>query len=313
MYTALAILVGVLTATQARINGQLSHEIHNGIGAGLISNTVGSVVLIVIVLIARKEREGVIRTIVALKSRKLKFWEIFGGLGGAVFLSVQGATVPQIGVAIFTISLVGGQSISSLIVDRIGLTPSGRKSITLPRILVAAFTSLAVSVAVYPELMHSTFKSLPVILAITAGAVVSFQQAINARVNTISERPLATAFFNFIVGTSFLVIALGINLFRGGSVGNLPSNPLLYFGGIAGLIYVAISAYTLKHIGLLNFIAFSVSGQLVGALLFDWLTPAANASVSGYLVTGTTMTVCAIAGSRLLQTFARKKAELQIR
>jgi len=313
MFTALAILVGVLTATQARINGQLSHEIHNGIGAGLISNTVGSIVLIVIVLLVSKEREGVIRTIVALRAKRLNSWEILGGLGGAIFLSVQGATVPQIGVAIFTISLIGGQSISSLIVDRIGLTPSGRKSITFPRILVAAFTSLAVSVAVYPELMHSTFKSLPVILAITAGIVVSFQQAINARVNAVSERPLATAFFNFIIGTSFLVIALAINLLRGGSMGTLPSHPLLYFGGITGLIYVAISAYTLKHIGLLNFIAFSVTGQLVGALLFDWLSPAANANVSGYLVTGTTMTVFAVAGSQIFQIFSRKKADLRIR
>jgi transporter family-2 protein len=313
MYTVLAIVVGVLTATQARINGQLSHEIHNGIGAGLISNIIGSLVLIAIILFVRKEREGVIRTIAALKSKELRFWEILGGLGGAVFLSIQGVTVPQIGVAIFAISMVGGQSISSLIVDRIGLTPSGRKSITFLRILVAAFTSLAVSIAVYPDLLHSTFRALPVILAITAGVVVSFQQAINSRVNVVSERPLATAFFNFIIGTLFLIIALAINLFCGGSMGHLPSNPLLYLGGVVGLTYVAITAFTLKHIGLLNFIAFSVTGQLIGALLFDWLAPAANTSVSGYLITGTTMTVGAVAGSRFLQLFANKKADPLIR
>jgi len=309
MYTALAIFVGVLTATQSRINGQLSHQIHNGIAAGLVSNTVGSLVLIAFIVLLRRERAGVIRTIHALRTRKLQWWEILGGCGGTIFLSTQGVVVPQVGVAIFTISLVGGQSISSLIVDKIGLTPSGRKPITLPRILVATFTLLAVSIAVYPDLIHSTFRALPIILAIIAGVVVSFQQALNARVNVTSERPIATAFFNFIIGTIFLALALGIDIFRGGSVGNLPSNSWLYLGGICGLSFVAVSAYTLKHIGLLNFIAFSVTGQLIGALLLDWLAPTANTSVSGYLITGVAMTIAAVAGSRVWQLASTKTTD----
>jgi len=104
-------------------------------------------------------------------------------------------------------------------------------------------------------------------------------------------------------------LALGIDIFRGGSVGNLPSNSWLYLGGICGLSFVAVSAYTLKHIGLLNFIAFSVTGQLIGALLLDWLAPTANTSVSGYLITGVAMTIAAVAGSRVWQLASTKTTD----
>ncbi len=300
MYITLAVLVGALTAAQSRFNGELSYQIHNGIGAGLISNTVGSVVLITIALLIKKEREGISRTIVAVRSGNLSWWEMLGGLGGTIFLSTQGVTVPEIGVALFTISLVGGQTASSLLVDKIGLTPSGKKPVTFARILIAVVTLLSVSIAVFPDLSNSKFKIFPILLAIFAGIVVAFQQAINARVNIVSQRPLATTFFNFIIGTFFLLIAMAINLSRGGTIGRLPTSPWLYLGGIFGLTFIAVSAYTLKHIGLLNFITFSVSGQLIGALLFDWLAPAAHTAVSGYLLTGTAMTMCAVIASRFM-------------
>jgi len=308
MYIALAVFVGALTAAQSRFNGELSFQIHNGIGAGLISNTVGSVVLISIALLFKKEREGISRTIAAVKSGRLAWWEMLGGLGGTIFLSTQGVTVPEIGVALFTISLVGGQTASSLLVDKIGLTPSGKKPVTFARILIAVVTLLSVSIAVYPDLSNSTFKILPILLAIIAGIVVAFQQAVNARVNVVSQRPLATTFFNFIIGTFFLLIALAINFNRGGTIGPLPTSPWLYLGGLFGLTFIAVSAYTLKHIGLLNFITFSVSGQLVGALLFDWLAPAAHATVSGYLLTGTAMTMCAVIASRFMNVRRGVKA-----
>ena len=306
MYILLAILVGALTAAQSRFNGELSHYIHNGIGAGLISNIVGTSLVVIIALALKKERLGIARTIAAIRSHRLAWWEMMGGLGGTIFLSTQGVAVPEIGVAIFTISLVGGQTAASLLVDKIGLTPSGKKPVTFTRILIATITLVAVSIAVYPQLVSSTFRVLPIFLAIIAGIVVSFQQALNARVNVVSERPLSTTFFNFLIGTFFLIVALAINILRGGNIGHLPTSPWLYLGGPCGVTFIAVSAYTLKHIGLLNFITFSVSGQLIGALLFDWLAPSAHTTVSGYLITGTAMTLLAVASSRFFDLRRRR-------
>jgi transporter family-2 protein len=234
----------------------------------------------------------------------LKWWEIIGGMGGGFFVAVQATTVPIIGVAIFSICIIGGQTASSLLVDKWGISPRGKQLITPPRIFAAVMTLVAVTVAVYPDLGKSSFKFAPVFFALFVGAIVSFQQAVNSRVNEHAKRPLATAWLNFLMGSFVLSIALVINLIGGGKVGAFPHQWWVYMGGPIGLIFISVSAFTIKHTGVLNFLMFSVSGQLIGAILLDWLAPTAGREVTGYLLTGTLMTIVSIVASQLV---AKKK------
>jgi uncharacterized membrane protein YdcZ (DUF606 family) len=59
--------------------------------------------------------------------------------------------------------------------------------------------------------------------------------------------------------------------------------------------------------GILNFILFGVTGQLVAALLIDWIWPASHAHITGYLIAGTAMTVGAVVSSRLLTLAQERK------
>lgn len=308
MYGFLAAIVGALTAVQSRVNGQLSKEIHNGIAAALISFGVGYVCLIVITIFSLKDRQGLVAMWSAIKHGRLKWWEIIGGMGGGFFVAVQATTVPLIGVAIFSICTIGGQTAASLLVDKWGISPRGKQRITAPRIFAAVMTLSAVTVAVFPDLGKSTFKIAPVFFGVLVGAIVSFQQAVNSRVNEHAKRPLATAWLNFLMGTFVLVVALTVDLLRGGSIGSLPSNPLLYFGGPIGLIFISVSAFAIKHTGVLTFIMFSVSGQLTGAILLDWLAPTSGHSVTGFLITGTAMTLLSITASQLITKRSTVKA-----
>lgn len=300
LFALLATVVGALTAVQSRLNGQLSTDIHNGIAAALISFGTGWIFVIAACLFNRPDRQGLINIWLGLRSRKLKPWEIIGGMGGGFFVAIQSSVVPIIGVAIFTICTVGGQTLSSMIVDLIGLSPSGKHRVTWLRSITALVTLLSVTVAVYPQLRSATFKFAPIILAITVGIVIAFQQALNGRTNVVSTRPLATTFVNFLMGAIVLSIALGINIARGGTIGHLPQGLLVYLGGPIGVVYIAVSAFSVKHLGILNFILYSVAGQLIGALLLDWLAPAGHTKISTYLVTGTAMTLIAVVSSRLL-------------
>lgn len=308
LFPVLAIVVGALTSIQSRLNGQLSTDIHNGIAAALISFGAGWIFVIAICLFNRPDRQGLVNIWHALKSGKLKIWEVIGGMGGGFFVAIQSSVVPIIGVAIFTICTVGGQTVSSMIVDLIGLSPSGKHRITWIRSITALIILLSVTVAVYPQLRNSTLKFAPIILAITVGIVISFQQALNGRTNVVSTRPLSTTFVNFLTGSFVLTIALGINLARGGSIGHLPHGLLVYLGGPIGVVFIAVSAFSVKHLGILNFILYSVTGQLIGALLLDWLAPAAHTKISTYLITGTAMTLIAVVSSRLLTL--RKSVEV---
>ena len=299
MLVILTVFVGSLVALQGRVNGQLATTIHNGMAGALFSNLVGFLFLWILVFAFKRERNGLGNVLQGLKTKRLKPWELTGGFAGGFFLAVQSITVPQIGVAIFTIGTIAGQTGTSLLIDKIGLSPSGKKHITLPRVVTAVLTFFAVTIAVYPKLIGSSFKLVPVLLCLIVGVVITFQQAFNARVNVISKRPLATAWINFSGGTIFLTVALAINLLTGGKIEHIPTNPWLYLGGPIGLIFIASSAYVVKSLGVLNFIIFSIAGQLIGALLLDWLAPVTKETVSGYLIFGTLMTFGAIAFARI--------------
>ena len=294
----LALFVGALTALQSRLNGQLSKDIHNGIAAAVISFLTGWVCLWLLCFGIKREREGLRALYKGYRSGQLGWYELIGGMGGGFFVATQSGTVPVIGVALFTIATVGGQTVASLIVDKLGISPSGKKHITLPRVFAAIMTLFAVSIAVYPQLAHAHLALLPVIMAVTVGIIVAFQQALNARVNVVTRRPLATAFLNFLMGFIVLIIALGVNLVNGGKIGALPHNFWLYIGGPIGLIFIATSAHVVRSLGVLNFVLFSVTGQLTGALLLDWLAPAAHTTVSANLIFGTIITLGSIAISR---------------
>ena len=301
MYAIFAVLIGVVVAAQSRINGQLSVDLDNGLAAALISFLTGWTILFFLVFGVKKERIGLFAIFAAIKSKELALWEVAGGILGGCFVAVQSITVPQIGVALFTIVVVAGQTVSSLFVDKAGITASGRQKITIPRTLGAIATLIAVFIAVYPDLIGSEFRFLPLLLALIVGVFASIQQGLNGRVNVVAKSPLATAWFNFATGAVIIVIALVFNLASGARIGALPHNFWVYTGGTAGLIFVAVSAFIIKHLGVLNFVILNISGQLIGAVIIDWLFPAKAGSLNGYLIFGTVMTIASIAISRLIE------------
>jgi transporter family-2 protein len=310
IFGLLTVLAGALSSVQSRANGQLSIDIHNAIGAAVISNIVGWTMLWILLFSRERERASLRLLLRAIKNHELRWWEILGGAGGAYFLSIQSIAVPQVGVALFTICTVGGQAAASLLVDKIGLSMNGKQRITWPRIFVAVMTMLAVTISVYPDLLSVNFKVITIFLSVMVGAVAAFQHALNSRVNHVSGRPIVTTWLNFLVGIVCLSIALGINLSRHGSIGTLPTNIWVYVGGPCGLIFIAVASNVVKHLGVLNFILFSVTGQLIGALLLDWLLPAHKGALSSYLIFGTAMTLGSIAFSRYFQNPDREKASL---
>jgi transporter family-2 protein len=302
MYGLLALVVGVLSSVQGRANGQLGTDIHSALGAAIISNLIGWTILWVLLLVRKADRAGFRELIRAVRAGELRWWILLAGIGGALFVSMQAIAVPEIGVGIFTICIVGGQALSSLLVDKIGFSSKGKEHITWPRIFMAIMTLIAVTVAVYPDLGKSNFKFTTVLLCITAGVVGSFQFAMNSQINHTMGRPIVTSWLNFFVGTVFIAIALGVDFAKGGSIGNLPHNPWVYIGGPCGLIFIAVAASVIKTMGVLNFVLFSVTGQLLGALLLDWLIPAHKGALNGYLITGTAITLGSIVLSRYLQS-----------
>ncbi len=288
----LAALSGVMIALQARANGELSYRLDNAPQAALVSFSSGLFFITIYAIFSPKIKEGIKRLRSAVSSGEIpKIRLLAGSLGGA-FVALQTSVVPVIGVALYSVASIAGQSAVSLLVDRIGLTGGGVKLISSRRISAAFITVLAVLVSVIDKLEADNFQLFALLLALIAGALVGVQRALNGQINEYSQNSYTTSLLNFITGTSFLTLFIIILIALGRvELQPLPIGPWwIYTGGVIGVIYIAATSLIVQHLGVLTFTLFSVGGQLIASLLLDIYSPTQGVSVSWYLVSGIAMT-----------------------
>jgi transporter family-2 protein len=288
----LAGISGVMIALQARANGELSHRLNNGVQAALISFGSGLLIIAIVALFSPAIKEGARNLRGAVARKELPKWTLFAGALGGTFVGIQTHVVPVIGVAIYSVASIAGQTAASLLVDRLGITGGGKKEITFRRVGAAAFTVLAVFISVLDRIEGANLQVYAVFLAGVAGAVVGVQRALNGQINEHSHQSYTTSFLNFIMGTSFLFILLSLLVIFGDTeLTPLPAGPWwIYTGGVIGVIYIAFTSKIVQHLGVLTFTLFSVGGNLVGSLVIDLISPTEGVQVSWYLVTGIAMT-----------------------
>lgn len=292
----LAALSGAMIALQARANGELSHRLNNGLQAALVSFSSGLLIIFVISLFNSKIKDGIKNLRTAVANKEIARWKLFAGALGGSFVAIQTQIVPLIGVAIYSVASIAGQTAMSLVVDRIGLTGGGKKLISPRRVLAAVLTVLAVLVSVWDRIDANNLSMFAVTAGGIAGAIVGVQRALNGQINEYSHQSFTTSLLNFATGTSFLVILITAGLILGkNELSPLPSGPWwIYTGGVIGVIYIAFTSTIVQHLGVLTFTLFSVGGQLVGSLVIDLVSPTKGVSVSAYLVTGIVMTYAGV-------------------
>ena len=288
----LAAISGLMIAVQARANGELSYRMGNPIEAALVSFGSGLIIISLISAFNPAIKNGARNLRGALKRKEIPPWTLFAGMLGGSFVAVQTQIVPIIGVAIYSVASIAGQTAASLVVDRIGLTGGGKKHITVRRVAAAGITVLAVLISVLDRIEANDLSVLAVLLGCVAGAIVGVQRALNGQINESTQQSFTTSLLNFIMGTTILVIFLGIGmLINRTEIVSLPAGPWwMYTGGTIGIIYIAFTSTIVQHLGVLTFTLISVGGQLVGSLLIDFYSPTEGVNVSVYLVTGIVMT-----------------------
>jgi transporter family-2 protein len=296
-----AFIYGVLVATQTRTNGELTGFVGSGIEAAVISFGSGLVILSVMAMVSSKVRGGIGRVIYGLRVGSFPRWQVLGGVLGGFFVGVQTSAVPAIGVALFTVAVVAGQLVNSLVVDRVGLSPAGVSPITPARLLSAFVAIAGVVVAVSDRFNSSEFEMLPIVLALTAGAGTAIQQGINGRLGIVAENSFSAAWFNFVFGTTALGVTFGILILGSETaVQSTTGAPWwAYAGGVFGVIFIATAVWVVPRIGVLLFALVSVSGQLAGALLLDIFAPTDGTELGPQLFIGVGITGLAIALSTL--------------
>ncbi len=296
----LMLVAGAAIPMQGRINSALGAELGDPFLAALLSFGGGLVLIGAVAAGTRRGRSTMRRVPAALRSGAVRPWYLLVGLGGAYFVLAQTLTIGLIGVAVFTVAVVTGQTVGGLLWDRIGLGPAGRIRLSPLRVIAAVLTVLAVVWAVSPQFgggRGGWDLLLFVVVPFTGGFVNSAQQALNGRQTAAYRSPIPSTLFNFASGAAALALVwLGV-LVAGGTElpGTLPGQWWLYLGGPLGVLFIGLGALLVTRVGVLVAAMGMIGGQLVGSLLLDVVAPAPGAVVTTATVLGTALTLVAVA------------------
>ena len=313
LLVAFVFVSGMISALQSRANGTLAVEMGEPIYAALWSFLSGLVVLTCGFAVPEVRRAAA-RVYRAFRAGQVRWWEFSGGLVGGGFVAVQTFAVPVAGVALFLVSIVAGQSVGALVVERCGVGGTGPRALSWSRVGWAALTVAGATLAMSGRLgdgggdgAGAAAVLLPVLLAVLIGSLLAFQTALNGHIRAVSRSFWVAAWGNFMWGSALLV---GIALAQGASGGLAAGGPVTvqqlsgspwwtYLGGVLGILFIVAGAVAVRPLGVLTVMLLMISGQLLGALALDVANPATRHLVTLSLVTGVLVTLMAAVGSTL--------------
>ena len=297
-HIVITFIASVIITAQSSVNSELNTYTENPLITALINFTTGLIVLSVMMIFSRPIRQGFISIPRLVREGRLKRWQLFGGLSGAFFVASQSSLVQVIGVAIFTVAAVAGQTSAALLVDKAGIGPAGKQPVTLMRIGAAILGIVGVLVSVLGQDSTGQFAFGAVLLSFAAGALVSTQPALNGQIANHTGQPAAATMVNFIVGFITLVVVYAVAQQVNPQSFNVPpmpwENPVIWLGGPFGVLFVLTASFMAKTLGVFLFTLTSVVGQLSGAILMDVLFPTASTNITWQLLLGISITGAAV-------------------
>jgi transporter family-2 protein len=291
--TAVGFVSGTLVAVQSRINGELAFQLDDPFVTAFLSFASALILITIAVTVAPSGRRGLHTIVEAVRSGRMPWWYMLGGVGGALFVLTASVVVALVGVALFTVGVVAGQILSSLLIDRTGMGSMAAKPFTLPRLLGSAIAMVAVVITVSGKLELDV--PLWVLIApFVAGVFGGAQQAMNGQLREVSRSTLAATFISFATGTVVLAIALAVHLAFTAPPTSYPPSPLLYIGGILSCIFIASQAVIVRTIGVLVSSLALLSGQVIAATLLDLVLAVEGNPLGLPTVVGAALTLAAV-------------------
>ena len=293
--TALAVAVSVISgafvALQSRINGEFGLALGNGALAALISFSTGLTVITLVMLGSPSGRAGLSHLRAAVAAGRLPWWAMIGGAAGAFLVLTQGLSAGVLGVAVFSIAVVTGQSLGAVLIDSRGWFGVTKVPLRLQRGLGALIVLVGVAVAL--DVPPGSFPDVGLLflLPLLAGAGTGFQQAVNGRVRNVAGSALAATFVNFVVGTSVLIVAFLVSLPTLGLPESLPGTWWLWTGGFIGVVFIVVQVTVVGIVGVLGLGVSIISGQLIGSIILDAAAPLSTSHLSVSTVIGALVTL----------------------
>lgn len=304
----LALAGGVAIAVQARITGALRTELGDPTLAASVTFGSGLVLMVLVNGLVPANRRGVARLVRGAVTGRFPWVFAFSGLLGAFAVYGQAVTVDLVGVALFSLTFIGGQMLSSTVLDTVGWVPSGRQRLGRRRLAGLVLGLAGVGLAVSPRLLGGGLEpdggaepgvavlALPLVLVLVGGLLQPPQMAMNGVIGAAVGRVEPIVLFNYLTGTLALLAVAAPQIAAGGFQ-RLPLDPgdwWYYTGGLLGSVVVIGGAILTRTIGAMLFTLGLVAGQLTGSLAVDAIWPTPGAEVTWPVVSGAVITLLAL-------------------
>jgi transporter family-2 protein len=289
-----AVLIGCLLAVQASVNLQLNKAVGTPYGASTLQLWVAVVLLAV--LAAGAGAFGALAGIADVPA-----WYLLGGLASPLYITSAILLFPRLGALAAGGLFVTGQMLASVGLDVFGLLGLPRQPVTVG-ILVGAVAVLAgitlivrgqqpahapamavtsAPAAAPPPPTHPARVAAGgwLLLGLVAGAVLPVQGAINARLRSVIEQPIAVALVSFVVAALTISVVLAALLLTGRTARpQLPGAAAMpwwgWLGGACAAGYVTGTFLLIPAIGAAVTVALTVTGQQLASAAIDsrgWL------------------------------------------
>ncbi|MFW0758092.1 DMT family transporter [Pseudomonas sp. H11T01] len=116
----------------------------------------------------------------------------------------------------------------------------------------------------------SILATVPMGLALIAGALIPLQASSNGALGRELGHPLWAALTSLIVSSAVLIATIMVlRIPQPNIVGALQGPWWLWIGGFSGAIYVAMATFLPPKLGVSNYILFVMVGQVIAAMLID--------------------------------------------
>jgi len=285
-----ALLIGCLLAVQASVNLQLTKAVGTPYGASTLQLWVAAGLLAV--LAAAAGAFGALTGIADVPA-----WYLLGGLASPLYITSGILLFPRMGALAAGGLFVTGQMLASVGLDVFGLFGLPRQPVTLGIVVgtVAVLAGITLIVrgqqpARAPASVPATALTAPppaparaatsgwLLLGLVAGAVLPAQGAVNARLRSVLEQPIAVALVSFVVAALTISVVLAVLLVTGRTARpGLPSRSMPWWGWIGGACavgYVTGTFLLIPAIGAAVTVALTVTGQQLASAAIDsrgWL------------------------------------------
>lgn len=280
LYALAAMATGGALACESEINGMLGAR-SDPLDAAVASNVISLLIVVVAIPCVPGLKRAAWDLLTMLRAGSVHPAWLFGGIAGGFMVLTQAITTGHLGVAVFTLAAVSGQTLGGVVFDCIGLGPGPRRAIDRRRVLGLL---LAVSATIVPAAADIGSATTLILLPFAAGMGAALQLALNGRVDEAISHPYPSAMLSFLVGAGMLGSIALLRLTVSDFSHSWPADALLYTGGVFGVVFVLSSILVVRRLGVFVAVMCIVTGQVATSIAISTVRFGPSTALVGHCV-----------------------------